>query len=321
MDMNIANPIYDASFKYLMEDIEAAKVLIAEIIGEKVVSLEPQQQETVVIKKRDKKRGKKAQTDEKETLQQAEKVLQQAEKSVVRLDFLAKIELKDGTQEAVSIELQKCKDATDLIRFREYLGSLYIKQSLRLKDDTDTPLPLYSIYLLGTGYGNLSPDHAILLVTPEVCDAVTGEKVEGRISFVDALSHRSLIAQLPLLSRDLEHDIEKLLALFEARPRVYDNPENLVIDASWYPERFRPVLDRLKEANESEAIRTQMRREKLDRRDAEAIREKLAAQEVELKAKDEKIDTLEEEKDALKEKNKTLKEEIKRLQAELKKKK
>lgn len=38
--MQIANPIYDAVFKYLMEDSQIAKLLISSIIGEKVLSLD-----------------------------------------------------------------------------------------------------------------------------------------------------------------------------------------------------------------------------------------------------------------------------------------
>ena len=43
--MQIANPIYDVVFKYLMEDAKVAKLLISSIIGEEIVELEFRPQE------------------------------------------------------------------------------------------------------------------------------------------------------------------------------------------------------------------------------------------------------------------------------------
>jgi len=289
MQIHIANPIYDASFKFLMENDEAAKVLITEIIRKKVISLEYQPQESVVLKKRDKTRKTKEQKN--------------AEKSVLRLDFLAKIELENGKQKAVAIELQKYKQATDLVRFREYLSGLYLKESLRQKDNSDVPLPIYTIYLLGSGYGNLSFDHPVLYVSPEVRDAVTMKRIEGEIDFVNALHPHTWIAQLERLRGNVRDDMERLLALFDVRTKVYDNPEELSVDESAYPKRFKPVLRRLVEANATEYVRLQMRQEKLDRRDMEALREEKEALREEKEALCEELKEKEEE---LKEKDKEL---------------
>ena len=46
--MEIANPIYDAVFKYLMEDSESAITLISTIIKQEVVSLELRPQENTI---------------------------------------------------------------------------------------------------------------------------------------------------------------------------------------------------------------------------------------------------------------------------------
>ena len=45
--MLIANPIYDAVFKYLLEDNKIAKLLIGAIIGEKIETLDFRPQEYV----------------------------------------------------------------------------------------------------------------------------------------------------------------------------------------------------------------------------------------------------------------------------------
>ena len=39
--MRIANPIYDSTFKFLLQDEAAAKLLVAAILGEEVESLRP----------------------------------------------------------------------------------------------------------------------------------------------------------------------------------------------------------------------------------------------------------------------------------------
>ena len=45
MQVEIANPIYDVVFKYMMEDNAVAKLLVSSIIHEEVISLEPKPQE------------------------------------------------------------------------------------------------------------------------------------------------------------------------------------------------------------------------------------------------------------------------------------
>jgi len=47
--MQIANPLYDAAFKYLLEDGASAKVLISALLNEEIVSLGPLAQEHAVV--------------------------------------------------------------------------------------------------------------------------------------------------------------------------------------------------------------------------------------------------------------------------------
>ena len=69
--MEIANPIYDVVFKYLMEDNDIARLIISTIIKQKVVSLEFRPQERTVE-------------------------LKPGSLTVYRLDFSAKIETPQG---------------------------------------------------------------------------------------------------------------------------------------------------------------------------------------------------------------------------------
>ena len=100
--MHIANPIYDVVFKYLMDDSKIAKLFISTIIGEKILSLDFLPKEKVVE-------------------------LEHRSLTVYRLDFSAKIQTADGYKN-VLIEIQKAKFATDIMRFRRYLGEQYQKK-------------------------------------------------------------------------------------------------------------------------------------------------------------------------------------------------
>ena len=104
--MHIANPIYDVVFKYLMEDAKIAKLLISSIIGREITALEFRPQEYSADIDKD---GFEGRID---TL------------TVYRLDFAATITTADGLQQ-VLIEIQKAKFATDIMRFRGYLGGQY----------------------------------------------------------------------------------------------------------------------------------------------------------------------------------------------------
>lgn len=126
--MIIANPIYDTTFKYLMKNIKIAKGVISTILDEEIVKLDLKAQESVY---KDKQRQKL---------------------TVYHLDFVAKIQGREGELKDVLIELQKSKYGFDIMRFRNYLGDEY-KKGVEVLDDDGEPrmkaLPIITIYFLG----------------------------------------------------------------------------------------------------------------------------------------------------------------------------
>ena len=84
--MKIANPIYDAVFKFLMQDINIAKDILSVILNVEIIELELQPQEVILT------------------------VL--GGLRLLRLDFKARIRLKDGAEKAILIEIQKSKKDT-----------------------------------------------------------------------------------------------------------------------------------------------------------------------------------------------------------------
>lgn len=112
--VQIANPIYDVVFKYLMNDEKVARLLLSAIIGREVVSLEfrPTEHHFPVG----------------EML------------AVLRMDFSARILDEYGHQELIILELQKAKLATDIMRFRRYLGEQYSsKENIAASQNWNTP--------------------------------------------------------------------------------------------------------------------------------------------------------------------------------------
>ena len=97
--MIIANPIFDITFKMLLQDNESAKFLIGTILDCEVVSLVESTKERAFISE------------------------ETGQLSLFLMDFSAIIKTKDGEEKKVLIELQKSQHYIDIIRFRKYLGS------------------------------------------------------------------------------------------------------------------------------------------------------------------------------------------------------
>ena len=177
--MEIANPIYDVVFKYLMNDKRIAKLIISRIIGEKVISLEPKPQENIVAVD-----GPVCSW------------------TVVRFDFAARIETAKGHKQVI-VEIQKAKLPTDIMRFRRYLGQQYQNsQNVRVEHVKDieqrVALPIVSIYFLGYNLDH-TKDVPLIKVNRKYYDAATGKELTHREEFIESLTHDSFVVQIRAL--------------------------------------------------------------------------------------------------------------------------
>jgi hypothetical protein len=110
--MYIANPIYDVVFKFMMEDNRVAKAFLSAIIQEKVTELDFATQKHTIRVSPEKEPKKKPEGSSLNL-------------TVCRFDFSARIALPRGRYKTVVIELKKAKLASDIMRFRRYLGLNY----------------------------------------------------------------------------------------------------------------------------------------------------------------------------------------------------
>ena len=99
MIVNVANPIYDSVFKFLMEDERIAKTILSALLKKDVVAV--------------KMRPHEYSNTTRDSL------------SMFRIDFAATIRELDGDEHLVLIELQKTWLNTETLRFRQYLGAQY----------------------------------------------------------------------------------------------------------------------------------------------------------------------------------------------------
>jgi len=244
MYIQIANPIYDAVFKYLMEDNKIAKLIISTIIEEEIETL---------------------------TFLPQERTLELTNRSltVYRLDFSARIKTKDGDYKNVIIEIQKAKFATDVMRFRRYLGEQYkskdnyyieekeIKKKNEIKEvkEIKRAMPILGIYFLGH---KLEYNHVPVIKVKRKCyDIRTNTELTQKENFIEGLTHDSYIIQIPCLSQDIQTEAEELLSIFDQSKQT-DSPHILKIDENLYDEKYKEVIRRLERAIANPEIRDTM---------------------------------------------------------------
>lgn len=190
MMIQIANPIYDSVFKYLMEDERIAKTLLSALLKKEVVAVEMRRNENT--------------NGVRDNI------------SMFRIDFGAHVKEPDGTIRLVLIELQKTWLETETLRFRQYLGAQYSNpENVPSENNKDGyAIPMVAIYLLGHRVGDINVP--VLYVKHKAYD-YDGNVVTDGIPdpFVESLIHDSIIVQIPLLHGQVNNRLEKVLSVFD----------------------------------------------------------------------------------------------------------
>ena len=261
--MFIANPIYDAVFKYMMEDLKVAKTLISAIIDEEVEELDFCPQEMNVK-------------------------YQEGSITVIRADFLARIKTAKGYK-AVIIEMQKALLASDIRRFRRYVGSQYQSANNVYEDKNKIAhaRPIYCIFFLGHALGNT--EIPVLTVTNQVKDRATGKELQLRHDFIDCLHHKSWIVQISKLQKHRRDDLEILLSIFDQSNITISN-HILNVNEEDFPEEYRHIIRRLRQAAESKEVTDQMTAEDELISDFQQLARVIAAKEEYIEEQDKKLE-------------------------------
>lgn len=233
--IQIANPSFDAVFKFLMADFKAARILLSALLGEEIEILEllPQERPLTV-------EGKPAEGCDVQTIQSVIPKI-----SVVRFDYCATLNIK-GEKKKVLIELQKGKNELDVARFRRYLGSHYDTKE-RLQGIKEV-LPIIAIYLFGFNMVGVEP--AITRFHPAGTDLIEDLPfTHGNNEIIDRLTHTSYFVQLSKLPTKSKNRVSKILSVFsqnwvrEKDTKTLYLPDELIEDSS-----IKVLVDRLHHA-------------------------------------------------------------------------
>ena len=143
------------------------------------------------------------------------------------------------------------------MRFRLYMGKQYsdVSNSIIGIDGKMEPIQIYAIYFLGKDLE--MRDTPVLSVNPDVRDVATQEKVAGNNKFIEGLNHRCWIVQISCLKQRRRNELEMLLSIFDQENRTSDI-HILNVHEKDFPEKYRPVIRRLKKAASSAEVKKQM---------------------------------------------------------------
>ncbi len=283
--IQIANPIYDVVFKYLLDDNKVAKIFLSAILEEEILELEY--------------RPKEVRTEtEKSTL------------TVYRMDFSAKIKTAEGDHRLVIIEIQKAKYHTDIMRFRKYLGSQYADPNNMYVEEEGVKyaLPIISMYFLGHSLKHT--EAPVIKVKRNYIDMATGEELKEKEEFIESLTHDSYVIQIPKLKEKRRNELEMLLSIFD-QGESRSNNHVLNIREENFPEKYQLVIRRLQRAIAETKVRDTMDLEDEILGELEDM-ERTIAKKNELIEESKKV--IEEKEKALQVKDKALEEKDKTLQ-------
>ncbi len=278
MIISIANPIYDAVFKYLMEDLRVAKTILSALLKKDVVEVD--------LRKHEYTNGTR------------DKI------SMFRIDFGAKVRQDDGSLKLVLIELQKTWLETETLRFRQYLGTQYANPDNIDKDSQPYgyAIPMIAVYLLGHRVGDIN--EPVVYVSHKAYDYNGHEVTQGMPDpFVESLTHDSIIVQIPLLHGQVNNRLTKVLSVFDQSNKSKNNHQVLNVNEDDYlgDKDLEHILHRLLSAASDSNLRQEMNVEDeyfsaIENRDTAIMMRdrRIAEQEAEIEQKDAQI----EQKDA-----------------------
>lgn len=246
--VEIANPIFDIVFKYLMEDENIALTFLSSLLKKDVISVEMRRNEYS---------------------NQARDNL-----SNFRIDFGARVRETDGNERLILIELQKNWVETEILRFRQYVSVQYSNtENMETGEGSHYAIPMVSVYLLGHRIQNLK--EPVLYVHRKCFDYDGNEVTEGIPDrFIDSLTHDSIVVQIPRITGRRQNRLESVLSVFN-QSLVGDSRQILNIDEASYGDdsELTRIIRRLQSAAVNKEIRQNMTVEEeffsaIDTRDA-----------------------------------------------------
>jgi hypothetical protein len=96
-------------------------------------------------------------------------------------------------------------------------------------------------------------DVPVVNVVPVLKDAYTGEVLQAKSDFIDALFHEGIIVNVPALKGRRRDEREQMLSIFD-QSYTEQNKKTMLVPMSEIPERFHPLIRRLQTALKVEDV-------------------------------------------------------------------
>ncbi|MDI9338700.1 MAG: hypothetical protein QM539_09790 [Alphaproteobacteria bacterium] len=332
----ITNPIYNAVFKYLMDDLESAKIIISTLLNKKILSLKPLSNDLV---NSDPPNQTSVTSNTKKTDSDSNMI------PLMRLDYSAEILHDNNTKELVTIELQKARFPSDELRFRQYIAE-NLKRTKDVKAnkiDPDTgkpkkkkvPMRYLPIFILNFDIEKEIKD--LVLITEHFTTGMfSGKKLTDPSRFLDNLLYNIIVVQLPYINKidpkTLKSEPHKLaiyhlFQLFNQNHQLENDKYSLFLEDTKQTQHFERLVKRLAniKANDRKIVQKMiledtMLQDFLDLENERVYHKKIInKQTIALEEKDktikEKDKTIEEKDKTIEEKDKKLEEKEKTIEA------
>ena len=248
----IPNPLYDVVFRYLMEDMDSAMVVISTLINENIKKL------TLEPLTHSEKKG-----NQLEVITRDPKTNEDIK--LFHLDFTAIVELPDGTEEVIIIEVQKASEPGDIFRFKRYISKNFqktrekeiINPKTNAIEKIDKPMRLIPIFILNFRIENEIND-VFIKTSRTKLGVFKNKNLEKQNEFIDNLTYDIWVIQLPNLHNVVEADykddeykqkVYTLLELFDQKLKIRDNNHKLRVIRKLFPHFLDRIIKRLQAAD------------------------------------------------------------------------
>jgi hypothetical protein len=262
-----------------MQDEKVAKVLIGNILKTKVVSIQMNNNEYAAMLPDGKK--------------------------VFKLDFSATILDKENKHQLVHIEVQKALEEGEIMRFRHYLGAIYMDATKKYQETitnpktnkkitVEHPLPIHTIYILGHELGDgLSESvmHGENIFKDQNGNVI---QIPENNDYINGLTHTVTFVIAPLTKKNVKTHLDRLLSIFsDCEPNKQEIEIDEYFDDS---DDYRTLMKALQKASVDKQLRGNLELEqyewakqtKLMKNNAE-LREQLSQKDEQLSQQQEQL--------------------------------
>lgn len=232
MIVYVANPLYDAVFKYLMEDERIAKTILSALLKKKVLEVNI-------------RRNEYANVTRNEAI------------SMFRIDFAAKVMDENGKSSLMLIELQKTWLSNTLHK-RRYLYPQYNNSA-----NQDSTCPIIDINILGHRIGDI--ETPLIYIKNKIAYDYEGREITKGFheSFIASFKRDCVIFQVPLLDNLKCDNIRQILSVFSQDCLAKHEKQLVLLDDSKYINNYEAfhIIYKLLAAASNPDMRTKMRLE------------------------------------------------------------